>query len=74
MNPKQKQTQHERLTGAQHERLINARQLKGELMVHTVYDPNTGKIWYYELAQRKYNRDELKALAKAIKKKLKEKE
>ena len=43
-------------------------------MVHTIHNPSTGKFWYYELPQRKYDRDELKALLKAIKKKLKEKE
>ena len=41
-------------------------------MIQTVLNPTTGRFWYYEISQRKYDKKELKELSKEIKKKLKE--
>jgi hypothetical protein len=39
-------------------------------VIKKIYNPHTGKEWYYEVTRGRYTRKELKALLKAIKKEL----
>ena len=41
-------------------------------MVTKVYNPHTGRFWYYEIEQTKLSREELEQLLEEIKQKLDE--